>query len=49
MFSNTFAGIAPLSVPGFIFAQLVGGALAVGVVTLLYPDVTPEEAFTIRG
>jgi hypothetical protein len=49
MFSNTFAGIAPSSVPGFIFAQLVGGALAVGVVTLLYPDVTPEEAFTIRG
>ena len=25
MFSNTFAGIAPASVPGFIVAQLVGG------------------------
>ena len=26
MFSNTFAGIAPASVPGYIVAQLVGGA-----------------------
>ena len=26
MFSNTFAGIAPASVPGFVVAQLVGGA-----------------------
>jgi glycerol uptake facilitator-like aquaporin len=41
MFSNTFAGIAPASVPGFVVAQLVGGACAVGVVRLLYPDVTP--------
>ncbi len=44
MFSNTFAGIAPASVPGFVFAQLVGGVLAIGVIRLLYPDVTPEEA-----
>src|SRR3954449_7991278 len=29
MFSDTFAGIAPASVPAFIVAQLVGGALAV--------------------
>jgi glycerol uptake facilitator-like aquaporin len=44
MFSNTFAGIAPASVPGFVFAQLVGGAIAVGVVRVLYPDVTPAQA-----
>ena len=31
MFSDTFAGIAPASVPGFVVAQLVGGALAIGV------------------
>lgn len=28
MFSNTFAGIAPASVPAYLVAQLVGGALA---------------------
>jgi arsenate reductase len=37
--SNTFAGIAPSSVPMFIVMQLIGGAVAVGVVALLYPDV----------
>jgi glycerol uptake facilitator-like aquaporin len=44
MFSNTFAGIAPASVPGFVVAQLIGGAVAIGLLRLLYPDVTPEEA-----
>jgi arsenate reductase len=44
MFSNTFAGIAPSSVPRFVVAQLVGGVLAVALVWTLYPDVTPEEA-----
>jgi arsenate reductase len=44
MFSDTFAGIAPASVPGFVVAQLIGGAVAVGVLRLLYPDVTPDEA-----
>ncbi len=29
MFSDTFAGIAPSSVPGFVAAELVGAALAV--------------------
>src|SRR5438067_4905871 len=29
IFSNTFAGIAPASVPGFVIAQVVGGATAV--------------------
>ncbi len=37
--SDTFAGIAPGSVPPFLVAQLVGGALAIGAVRLLYPTV----------
>jgi arsenate reductase len=44
MFSNTFAGIAPGSVPGYVIAQLVGGLVAIVVLRTLYPDVTPEEA-----
>ena len=44
MFSNSFAGIAPASVPGFVAAQLIGGACAVLAVRGLYPDVTPAEA-----
>lgn len=39
MFSDTFAGIAPGSVPGFIAAQLVGGAVGLVLVRALYPDV----------
>src|SRR3954463_11168991 len=37
--SNTFAGIAPSSVPMFILMQLVGGAVALAAVHVLYPDV----------
>jgi glycerol uptake facilitator-like aquaporin len=44
MFSATFAGIAPASVPVFIAAQVVGGALAVLVIRALYPGVTAAEA-----
>ena len=47
MFSDTFAGIAPSSVPVFIAAQVIGGALAIGVVRALYPGVTPAEAADI--
>jgi arsenate reductase len=36
--SNTFAGIAPGSVPAFVAGQLAGAVLGVGVVWLLYPD-----------
>jgi glycerol uptake facilitator-like aquaporin len=38
-FTDTFAGIAPSSVPGFVAAQLVGLALGVGLLLALYPDV----------
>jgi arsenate reductase len=44
MFSNTFAGIAPASVPGFIAAQLLGGLLAVAVIRGLYPGITRSQA-----
>jgi len=47
MFSDTFAGIAPASVPGFVAAQLVGGAAAILVLRALYPDVTPDEAAAV--
>src|SRR4029450_6056523 len=44
MFSDTFAGIAPTSVPLFVVAQLVGGVLAFGLVRTLYPGMGPVEA-----
>jgi arsenate reductase len=44
MFSDTFAGIAPASVPAYIVAQLVGGTVAIGLIRTLYPGVTPAEA-----
>jgi glycerol uptake facilitator-like aquaporin len=44
MFSNTFAGIAPSSAPSFIAAQMVGGALAIVVIKLLYSNIAQEEA-----
>ncbi|HEX3802441.1 MAG TPA: MIP/aquaporin family protein [Solirubrobacteraceae bacterium] len=47
MLSNTFAGIAPGSVPGFVLAQLVGGGVAIGVIKFLYPHVTPRDAATV--
>jgi arsenate reductase len=47
MFSDTFAGIAPASVPTFIAAQLIGGGCAVLALRALYPDVTPAEAADI--
>ncbi len=46
MFSDTFAGIAPASVPMFVAMQLVGGAIAAVLVRTLYPsaDAVPLEA-----
>jgi glycerol uptake facilitator-like aquaporin len=37
MFSDTFAGIAPASVPAFVICQLVGGALGLATVRWLFP------------
>jgi len=44
MFSDTFAGIAPASVPAFVAAQLVGGAVGLGLVRLLYSSTPAAEA-----
>ncbi|MBE1551118.1 arsenate reductase [Mycobacterium sp. OAS707] len=39
IFSDTFAGIAPSSAPGFIAAQIVGAVIGLALVVVLYPDV----------
>lgn len=44
MFSDTFAGIAPTSVGGFIGAQVVGAALGVLAVRYLYPRASTPTA-----
>jgi arsenate reductase len=38
MFSDTFAGIAPTSAPGFIAAQLIGAAIGFALVRWLFPE-----------
>jgi glycerol uptake facilitator-like aquaporin len=44
MFSDTFAGIAPASVPLYVAMQLVGGLVAVLLVQALYPRKAPSAA-----
>jgi arsenate reductase len=44
MFSDTFAGIAPASVPAYVVVQLLGGLVALGLIAVLYPDLSAEEA-----
>ncbi|KRF28628.1 hypothetical protein ASG91_08480 [Phycicoccus sp. Soil802] len=44
-FSDTFAGIAPASVPAFVVAQLVGAAAAIGLLRILEVP-TPESTAT---
>jgi arsenate reductase len=46
-FTDTFAGIEPTSVPGFIAAQIVGGALGLALLVVLYPH--PERAVSTDG
>jgi glycerol uptake facilitator-like aquaporin len=43
MLTDTFVGIKPSSAPAFVIAQLVGGALAVGLARFLFPDVPAAE------
>ncbi|RZI42541.1 aquaporin family protein [Herbaspirillum sp. HC18] len=45
--SNTFAGIRPYDVPGFIVAQLLGAAAATRLFCWLYPP-SPQDA-TVGG
>lgn len=47
MFTESFAGIAPASVPGFVGAQLAGAALAVAITSVfagaaVAPEVEPK-------
>jgi glycerol uptake facilitator-like aquaporin len=42
--SDTFAGIAPASVPMFVLMQLAGAAAGVAVVAVLYPTVNAVAA-----
>ncbi|HEX3542053.1 MAG TPA: MIP/aquaporin family protein [Acidimicrobiales bacterium] len=44
MFSNTFAGIKPSSAPAFVAAQIVGAALAVAAIAILYPHMAASAA-----
>jgi arsenate reductase len=39
-FTNSFAGIAPISVPGFIGAELVGAGIGLGLIVVLYPSAS---------
>jgi glycerol uptake facilitator-like aquaporin len=52
--TNTFAGIRPIDAPGFIVAQLLGGAAATLVMNWMYPasktsvvPAAPPEAATV--
>ena len=51
MFSDTFAGIAPASVPGYLAAQTIGGLLALAALAWWYPQtafmiVSPDQEVT---
>lgn len=47
MFSNSFAGIAPGSVPDFIGAQCLGGVVASCLIKVLYPQLRPTQAASV--
>lgn len=46
--SDTFAGIAPSSVPAFVAAQLVGGVLALLLIRFLHPVEKTPPAVTLK-
>ncbi|HEY3514501.1 MAG TPA: MIP/aquaporin family protein [Kribbella sp.] len=48
-FSDTFAGIAPSSVPGFIVFQLVGAVIGAAVVVTLHPEAVAPHTETTAG
>jgi glycerol uptake facilitator-like aquaporin len=47
MLSNTFAGIAPSSVPLFVLAELGGGLVGLVALRMLYPSFTSEAARSV--
>ena len=48
IFSDTFAGITPSSVPLFVIMQVIGGGIAYALVRLLYPDAPARAARITR-
>ncbi|SFR34587.1 Glycerol uptake facilitator (Major Intrinsic Protein Family) [Microbacterium azadirachtae] len=44
VFTDTFAGIAPVSVLPFLAAQLVGGAVGIGLTVLLFATPAPVDS-----
>lgn len=44
--SDSFAGIAPSSVPPFLLAQLIGGVLGMGALAALLPQSVSEKPRT---
>ena len=49
IFSDTFAGIAPSSVPLYVGAQIVGAAIGVGLVVALFPVTNTHPDRAIAG
>lgn len=47
-FTDTFAGIAPTSVPGFVAAQLIGAAIALAAVLTITPRPSPPDGAAIE-
>lgn len=48
LFSDSFAGIAPASAPGFVLAELLGAAAALAVHRLLRPAAPDESRNSVR-
>lgn len=46
--SNTFAGIAPASVPMFVLMQLAGGLLGLALIRTLFPNPAAAAAAVVR-
>ncbi|MEO0608687.1 MAG: MIP/aquaporin family protein [Pseudomonadota bacterium] len=44
--SDTFAGVRPADLPGFIIAQCLGASLATGCAVFLFPKSSPEDPRT---
>jgi len=49
MLTDTFAGIRPASAPGFVAAQVVGGAVAVACARVLFPEPEPSLEAALEG
>ncbi|MES0812015.1 MIP/aquaporin family protein [Roseibium sp. SCPC15] len=49
-FTDTFAGIRPVDLPGFIVAELIGAALALALLSwLLKPEDAPDREIELAG